>query len=69
MAGGNGFQIALAVSIEDRKEETVTCYEVVIIGLTGRPFTSEAGVVFKPPKTAENDCRNAELVSGLGREK
>lgn len=31
--------------------EPTNCYEVVIIGLTGRPFTSESGVVFKPHKT------------------
>jgi transcriptional regulator GlxA family with amidase domain len=40
--------------IEDGKGETVSCYEVVIIGLTGRPFTSESGVVFKPHKTIKN---------------
>ena len=39
---------------EDTNGETVCCYEVVIIGLTDRPFTSESGVVFKPHKTIVN---------------
>jgi len=34
--------------------ETERCYEVVVIGLTGRPFISESGVVFKPHKTIKN---------------
>jgi Transcriptional regulator containing an amidase domain and an AraC-type DNA-binding HTH domain len=40
--------------VEDGRGETVRCYEVVIIGLTSRPFTSETGVVFKPHKTIVN---------------
>ena len=39
---------------EDSKGQTASCYEVVIIGLTNRPFTSESGVVFKPHKTITN---------------
>ena len=38
-------------SVEGNNGERVSCYEVVVIGLTGRPFTSESGVVFKPHKT------------------
>lgn len=40
--------------IEGGKGETESCYEIVIIGLTSRPFTSESGVVFKPHKTIAN---------------
>jgi transcriptional regulator GlxA family with amidase domain len=40
--------------VETGKGETANCYEVVIIGLTGRPFTSESGVVFKPHRTIKN---------------
>src|SRR5947208_1868808 len=39
---------------EDSKGQTASCYEVVVIGLTNRPFTSESGVVFKPHKTITN---------------
>jgi transcriptional regulator GlxA family with amidase domain len=37
--------------IESRSGEMVNGYEVVIVGLTGRPFSSESGVVFKPHTT------------------
>jgi transcriptional regulator GlxA family with amidase domain len=40
--------------VEDRNGEVSNCYEVVIIGLSGRPFTSESGVVFQPHKTIKN---------------
>jgi transcriptional regulator GlxA family with amidase domain len=30
-----------------------TLYEVMIIGVTGRPFTSNSGIVFKPARTLE----------------
>jgi transcriptional regulator GlxA family with amidase domain len=40
--------------VEDADGKLVNGYEVVIIGLTGRPFTSESGVVFKPHKTIKN---------------
>lgn len=40
-----------SASAEGSNGEMVSCYEVVVIGLTGRPFTSESGVVFKPHKT------------------
>src|SRR5947207_58347 len=29
------------------------CYETLVIGLTGEPFTSETGITFKPHKTLE----------------
>jgi len=37
--------------VEESTNRTVSCYEVVIIGLTRQPFVSESGVVFKPHKT------------------
>ena len=30
------------------------CYETLIIGLTGKPFTSETGIVFQPHRTLRN---------------
>lgn len=45
---------AFTSALIEEKGDTVSCYEVVIIGLTGRPFTSESGVVFKPHKTIQN---------------
>jgi transcriptional regulator GlxA family with amidase domain len=43
-----------SVFSDDARDETARCYEVVIIGLTGRPFTSESGIVFKPHTTIKN---------------
>ena len=40
--------------VEESEGKTASCYEVVVIGLTNRPFTSESGVVFKPHKTITN---------------
>jgi len=40
--------------VEESRGQTASCYEIVIIGLTNRPFTSESGVVFKPHKTITN---------------
>lgn len=40
--------------VENNKGQVENCYEIVIIGLTGRPFTSESGVIFKPHKTIQN---------------
>src|SRR5882757_932420 len=37
--------------VEDGNGAMVNCYEVVIIGLTARPFTSETGIIFKPHTT------------------
>ncbi len=39
---------------EEPDGQLASCYEIVIIGLTSRPFTSESGVVFKPHKTIRN---------------
>jgi len=38
------------------------CYEVVIIGLSNRPFVSESGLVFKPQKSFNNAPRLDTLV-------
>lgn len=40
--------------VEDGKGALAPCYEVVIIGLTARPFVSETGIIFKPHVTAAN---------------
>ena len=40
--------------VEDQSGEVASGYEVFIIGLNSRPFTSESGVVFKPHKTIKN---------------
>lgn len=37
-----------AAMTTDREGKTHPCYEVVVLGLTLRPFTAESGVVFKP---------------------
>ena len=60
----DAFTSALA---EGSKGETVSCYEVVIIGLTARPFTSESGIVFKPHKTIKNAPPLDTLVIPGGR--
>src|SRR5215831_8057058 len=39
---------------EDPNCRTADLYQALIIGLTGRPFTSESGIVFKPHKTIAN---------------
>ena len=36
---------------ENGKGEMVNCYEVIVIGLSTRPFTSETGIIFKPHTT------------------
>ena len=40
--------------IEEGAGQSTVCYDIVIIGLTSRPFTSESGVVFKPHTTISN---------------
>jgi transcriptional regulator GlxA family with amidase domain len=41
----------MSATIEDDNGEARPCYEVVIIGLSSRPFASESGVLFKPHTT------------------
>ncbi len=41
-------------SIETSRGQPECCYDVVVIGLTARPFTAESGIVFKPHKTIHN---------------
>ena len=47
------------------------CYEVIIIGLSNRPFVAESGLVFKPQKNFENAPPLDTLIipggSGLGK--
>src|SRR5215471_4665597 len=46
------FDAFSSVCIEDR--DTLNGYEVVIIGLSNKPFVAETGIVFKPHKTISN---------------
>ena len=46
------FDAFSSVCIEDR--EKLNGYEVVIIGLSNKPFVAETGIVFKPHKTIRN---------------
>src|SRR5437763_6350662 len=43
------------------------CYETLVIGLTGEPFTSETGITFKPHKTLEDVAALDTLVIPGGR--
>jgi len=40
--------------IDESANQRESCYEVVIIGLSGKAFTSESGIVFKPDRTILN---------------
>jgi transcriptional regulator GlxA family with amidase domain len=44
----------VSATVEEGNSPAADCYEVVVIGLTRRPFVSESGVVFKPHKTIAN---------------
>jgi transcriptional regulator GlxA family with amidase domain len=43
------------------------CYETLIIGLTGEPFTSETGITFKPHRTLANAPTLDTLIIPGGR--
>jgi transcriptional regulator GlxA family with amidase domain len=43
-----------SAEIEEPNGQTSMCYDVVIIGLSSKPFVSESGIVFKPHKTISN---------------
>jgi Transcriptional regulator containing an amidase domain and an AraC-type DNA-binding HTH domain len=43
-----------SVKIHEGKGQSCRGYDVVIIGLTSRPFVAESGVVFQPQKTLQN---------------
>jgi transcriptional regulator GlxA family with amidase domain len=43
-----------SVKIHEGKGQSCRGYDVVIIGLTRRPFVAESGVVFQPQKTLQN---------------
>jgi transcriptional regulator GlxA family with amidase domain len=45
---------AFASAIDDSNGQPSSCYEVVVIGLTNKPFVSESGVIFRPHKTILN---------------
>ena len=52
---------------EDGKGKSERCYEVVIVGLTSRPFTTESGIVFQPGVTVERAPRLHTLIIPGGR--
>jgi transcriptional regulator GlxA family with amidase domain len=41
-------------TIEDSNGRAESCYEVMIIGLSAKPFTAESGIIFKPHTTIHN---------------
>ncbi|HEY6953290.1 MAG TPA: GlxA family transcriptional regulator [Bacteroidota bacterium] len=43
-----------SATIEDQRGTPENCYEIFIIGLSGKPFTAESGIVFKPHRTIHN---------------
>src|SRR5947209_3399544 len=43
-----------SATMEGTNGQSVSCYEVLVIGLTARPFTSVSGIVCKPQKTIVN---------------
>ena len=40
--------------IRERGSDPRRCYEVVVIGLSNRPFVAESGLIFKPQKSFKN---------------
>jgi transcriptional regulator GlxA family with amidase domain len=54
----DAFTIAAA---EDEMGKRRPCYEVIVIGLTGKPFRAESGVVFQP----QTSLRNAPSIDTL----
>ena len=54
----DAFSIAAA---EDEMGKPRPCYEVIVIGLTGKPFRAESGVVFQP----QTSLRNAPSIDTL----
>jgi len=43
-----------AATTDEQNSKRRVCYETVIIGLTGKSFTSETGIVFQPHTTLKN---------------
>ncbi len=43
-----------AASTDEQNGKRPACYETLIIGLTGKPFKSETGIIFQPHKTFQN---------------
>ncbi len=54
-------------TIEDSHGQPESCYEVIIIGLSGKPFTAESGIVFKPHTTIHNAPALDTLIVPGGR--
>jgi len=59
---------AFASALRDNgKGKLDRCYEVSIIGLTGRPFATESGIVFQPAATMETAPKLDTLIIPGGR--
>jgi len=56
-----------SAQIEESNGQPAKCYEVLIVGLSRRPFVSEAGTVFKPHKTIVNAPHLDTLIIPGGR--
>ncbi|MEW6736149.1 MAG: DJ-1/PfpI family protein [Acidobacteriota bacterium] len=54
-------------TIEEGNSGQQRCYEVLIIGLTGKPFTAESGIVFRPHKTLQTAPALDTLIIPGGR--
>jgi transcriptional regulator GlxA family with amidase domain len=65
---------AFAAAVMDEPHRTLqSCYEVVVLGLTGHTFVAESGIVFAPHQTLENTPALDTLIipggSGLREQK
>ena len=47
-------EVFTCAEIREGESGSRRCYEVIIIGLSNRPFVAESGLVFKPQKTFKN---------------
>ena len=57
-----------SVKIHEGKGQSRRGYDVVIIGLTRRPFVAESGVIFQPQRTLQNAPLLDTLVVPGGRD-
>jgi transcriptional regulator GlxA family with amidase domain len=56
-----------SAAIEGDAGEPTPCYEVVVVGLSARPFASESGVLFKPHTTLRSAPKLDTLIIPGGR--
>lgn len=57
----------MTAETDDRQDQRESCYEVVIIGLSSKAFTSESGIMFKPDRTILNAPALDTLIIPGGR--